>query len=468
MEKLYSISPLDGRYHSKVDDLRDYFSESALINHRIMVECEYFIFLTSYLNSKKKAVKKLTGKEIKEIREIYLLKDKNAFEVKKIEFSGDKNIKPTNHDVKAVEYYLKKTLSKKVKNNLELIHFGLTSEDVNNISYSIMISSFLRDIYIKEINRLLKSLNFFVFKYSKTPFPARTHGQIASPTTFGKEIKNFCERINNQKKEIQKCEIKIKLNGAVGNYNAFVAAYPDINWIDFTKKFTNHLNAFIKLSLKPNLHTTQIENHDSWVAIFDRVKLINNILIGFSQDIWRYISDDLLILKPVEGEVGSSTMPHKVNPINFENAEGNLQFANAILEFFSSKFPISRMQRDLTDSTVERNIGVAFAHSLIGLRSLMEGINKITLNESKSLKMIKEHPEVYAEAIQTILRKHQVKEAYERLKKLTRGNRVSEKDMENFIENSDLTQKIKKEIKTVLSKPYIGIADKLCKSKSEE
>ncbi len=468
MERLYAISPVDGRYYSKTEELRKYFSELALINYRIYVEGEYFIFLNNFLYSKGKISRKLTQKEIKEIREIYRFEDKNAFEVKKIEFTGDKNIKPTNHDVKACEYYLKKILSGKIKNNLELIHFGLTSEDVNNIAYSIMISSFLRDVYLIHLENLLKLLKKFINKYSSTTFPARTHGQIASPTTFGKEMRIFYERIKRKRDIIKSLKINIKLNGAVGNYNAFVAAYPEINWIEFSQKFVKHLNNYFKINLALNLYTTQIENHDSWVELFDNIRHTNTILIGLCQDIWRYISDELIILKPVEGEIGSSTMPHKVNPINFENAEGNLQLANALFEFFSSKFPISRMQRDLTDSTVERNIGVAFAHTIISIKSMIEGFSKIELNVEKSIKMVKSHPEVYAEGIQTILRKYNFKGAYEELKKLTRGHKITEKEIENFIENLKTNDGIKKEIKTFLKKPYIGIADKLAKYKLEE
>jgi len=468
MEKLYAISPLDGRYHSKVETLGNYFSEAALINYRIMVECEYFIFLNHFLASKRKRIKPLKDSEIKSIRELYFLKDKNALEVKKIEFLGDKNIKPTNHDVKAVEYYIKRYISKITKNNIELVHFALTSEDVNNISYSLMISSFIKDIYLKELNLILKNIDYFANRYASSLFPARTHGQIASPTTFGKEMKNFYERIKRQKKLIKSHKLRVKLNGAVGNYNAFVSAYPEINWIRFTKKFISHIDNYFSLNLEPNLYTTQIENHDSWIELFDRLKHLNNILIGFCEDIWRYISDELVILKQVEGEVGSSTMPHKVNPINFENAEGNLQFANTIFNFFSSKFAVSRMQRDLTDSTIERNIGVAFGHTILSFKSLIEGISKIELDEIKAKNMVKAHPEVYAEAIQTILRKHGIRNAYEILKGQTRGRKITEKDIKNFIETSKFSQSIKSEIMSVISKPYVGYAEKLAKLKLEE
>ncbi|MBP7796546.1 MAG: adenylosuccinate lyase [Elusimicrobiales bacterium] len=463
MEKLYAISPLDGRYHSKVEPLRDYFSESALINHRIMVECEYFIFLISYLKSKGYPLKQLSKKETEYIREIYNLKDKNAFEVKKIEFQGDGKIKPTNHDVKAVEYYLKKTFENKIKNNLELIHFGLTSEDTNNIAYSLMISGFIMDVFLKETEKILKILMEFSLKHASSVFPARTHGQIASPTTFGKEMRNFYERIKRQNDFIKDHRIMVKLNGAVGNYNSFVSAFPDIDWTDFSSRFIKHINTQFNYNLEINLYTTQIESHDSWIELFDRVRHLNSILIGLCQDIWRYISDDLIILRPVDGEIGSSTMPHKINPINFENSEGNLQFANSMLEFFSSKFSVSRLQRDLTDSTVERNIGVAFGHSILAYNSFITGMSKITLNELMAARIVDEHPEVYAEAIQTILRKYGIKNAYEMMKDLTRGHRITKKEIENFIDRLQINEKIKKEIQKAVSLPYTGIASMLAK-----
>ena len=468
MEKLYAISPLDGRYNSKVKELRDYFSELALINARIFVEGEYFIFLNKYLYNKKIIKKKLTKKEIDSIRKIYSDRDKNALEVKKIEFTGDEKIKPTNHDVKAVEYYLKKELNGKIDANIELIHFGLTSEDVNNIAYSILISSFISKIYLPLLNDILLKLKEMIIKYSSIPFPARTHGQIASPTTFGKELRVFYERIKKQLENIRKIKIKVKINGAVGNYNSFYAAYPEIDWINFSELFVSHINNIIKTEFELNYFTTQIESHDSWIELFDRFKHINSIFIGLSQDIWRYISDDLIVLKAIRGEVGSSTMPHKVNPINFENAEGNFQLANALFEFLSSKLPISRMQRDLTDSTVERNIGIAFGYTILAMKSLSEGLSKIKLNEKKSMDIINENPQVYAEAIQTILRKHGIRNAYELLKDLTRGNKVTINDIKIFIKKLKYKKNIKQEINKTISKPYIGIAQKLSRYKLEE
>jgi adenylosuccinate lyase len=328
-----------------------------------------------------------------------------------------------------------------------------------------MISSFLKNVYLKETEKILKILMDLSVKHRSSIFPARTHGQMASPTTFGKEMRNFYERIKRQNDFIKNHRLSVKLNGAVGNYNSFVSAFPDIDWPDFSSKFIKHINTRFNLNLDINLYTTQIENHDSWIELFDRVRHLNAILTGLSQDIWRYISDELIILRPVEGEIGSSTMPHKINPINFENSEGNLQFANSTLEFFSSKFPVSRLQRDLTDSTVERNIGVAFGHSILAYDSFITGMSKITLNEARAAKIVEEHPEVYAEAIQTILRKYGIKNGYEMMKDLTRGHKTTKKEIENFIDRLQINEKIKKEILKVISVPYTGIAEKLAKKK---
>lgn len=466
-----AISPIEGRYFSKTKGLENYFSEYALINSRIKVEIEYFIFLTDYLYKHKKIKKNLSKNDINLIRRIYKTPDENARIVKEIETKGFQEIKPTNHDVKAIEYYIKKKLDNKINTNLELIHFGLTSEDVNNISYSLMINNFIKNCYLKKIDEILLQLYVFLTKYSKIPFPARTHGQIASPTTFGKEIRVFYERIKKKAECIKNHKISVKLNGAVGNYNAVYAAYPDINWIDFSKKFVEFINRNLKTSFEINLYTTQIEPHDSWVELFSHVKHLNTILIGFCQDIWRYISDDLIILKKLDWEVGSSTMPHKVNPIDFENAEGNFQLANSLFSIFIDKFPISRLQRDLSDSTVERNIGVAFAHTIIAFLSLLRGLSKIDLNIHKSKELAISHPEVYSEAIQTILRKHGIKNAYEMLKDFSRGKLLTNIDITKFIKNLNIDKKIKHELLSVVKKPYIGIADKLAiykLNKSEE
>lgn len=461
MEELNTISPIDGRYVNKTEKLREYFSESALINSRIIIECEYFIFLHDFLSKKGKIKNKLKDHERKLIREIYREKEKNAKIVKKIETEGYKNIKPTNHDVKAVEYYLKYRLKDKIKTNIELIHFGLTSEDINNIAYSFNIERFIKEAYTKEIEKILEILEEFIRKHHSSAFPSRTHGQLASPTTFGKEMRIFYERIKNKLTRIKKQKLKVKLNGAVGNYNSFVCAHPEIDWISFSIEFIKFINKRLSTNFEINLYTTQIEPHDSWVELFNEVKHLNSILIGLSQDIWRYISDDLIIMKKLDWEVGSSTMPHKVNPIDFENAEGNLQVSNSLFELLVQKLPISRLQRDLTDSTVIRNIGVAFSHSYIAVISILNGFSKIQLNQERSTQMLKNHYELYAEAIQTILRKHQIRNAYEILKEFSRGRNLTKDEVYNFIEKLNISEKIKKEIYEIFEKPYIGIAPKL-------
>ncbi len=461
MDKIFNISPIDGRYEAKVKELKNYFSEAALINFRIKVESEYFIFLIDFLFKKHKISKTLSDSEKRFIRSIYEKIEENAYNVKKIETEGIDGKGPTNHDVKAVEYYLKKTFENKLSLNIEFIHFGLTSEDVNNIAYSLMIESFIKNEYISKIEKILEKLKDFALQYNDLIFPARTHGQIASPTTFGKEMRIFAERLERKIKRIKKHRLLVKLNGASGNYNAFYAAYPDIDWTEFTHQFINFINKNFSTSFIPNLHTTQIEPHDSWVELFMDIKHINNILIGLCQDIWRYISDDLIVLKKVEWEVGSSTMPHKVNPIDFENAEGNFQLANAILSFLSDKLPISRLQRDLTDSTVERNIGVGFAHTYLAFDSLLKGLSKIKPNEKKAYEIVNNSYEVYAEAIQTVLRKYSISNAYEILKDFSRGKKITKNDIKKFIDNLKISKKIKKEINNIISKPYTGLASQL-------
>jgi len=466
MEKLQAISPIDGRYKNKTEELSEYFSEEALINYRIFVECEYFIFLLEELSKIDKKIKKLNSKEEKIIREIYFNKSKNAFDVKQIEFKGDQNIPPTNHDVKAVEYFLKKKfLNTTFKDRLEFIHFGLTSEDINNIAYSLIIENSLRKVLYPQIEKILNLLKVYSIKYSSHPLLARTHGQPAVGTTFGKEFRIFYERIKKQLDYLKKHQISIKINGAVGNYNALYSAYPEINWILFSKRFVNKLERITSLKFSTNIFTTQIENHDSWVEIFDRLKHLNFILISLCQDIWLYISRDLIIQKSIKGEIGSSTMPHKINPIDFENAEGNLQISNSFLKLFSDKFPISRLQRDLSDSTVERNIGVSFSHSLIAYKSILKGLNKIEINTKEAEKEFLIHPEIYTEAIQTIMRREKIKNSYEILKNISRGKKISKNILMKFINKLKIREKVKDELKNILNMPYIGLAEKLSKEK---
>lgn len=444
-EPLTAISPIDGRYRPKTMELSNYFSEFALIKYRVKIEVLYLIEL-----SKVKVVRKLSVKEKKlltSLFENFTLGE--AGRVKAIE-------KKINHDVKSVEYFVKEKITKSSLKDLnEFVHFALTSEDVTNLAYSLMIKDCLNEIYFPTLDNLIRQINLLVKRYKNIPMLARTHGQPASPTTLGKEFGVFVYRLKRQTKTFPK--LTGKLNGAVGNYNAHQIAYPKVNWIKFSQEFINGIG------LQPNLVTTQIENHDCWAELFQVMVRVNNILIDFNRDMWTYISLDYLKQKPKKGEVGSSTMPHKVNPIDFENSEGNLGIANSIFNHLANELPISRLQRDLTDSTVERNIGVAFAHTLLALKSTLKGLGKIELNHEVIKTDLENHPEVVAEAIQVILRREGVKMPYEELKKLTRGKKVTLKNLHQFIDRLKVSARVKKELKQITPENYVGLAKKLTK-----
>src|SRR3989338_3294902 len=447
-----AINPLDGRYFEKTRALAPYFSEQALMKYRIIVEGEYLIALSL---SGKTDLKKLKNTEINRIRSLYELSGKDFEHIKNIE-------KTTNHDVKAVEYFLKEKLSKtSLKKSLEWIHFGLTSYDINTPARGMMLGDALEQVMIPEINLIVKNIELIARKYKALPMLARTHGQSASPTTFGKEMKIFAKRIKKQSDIHKNIRISVKFSGATGNFNAHLVAYPKIDWILFAKNFIGGLNKNRKIKLELNLLTTQIDPHDSEAEIFDCLSRINTILIGLNQDIWHYISDEWIVQKVVKGEVGSSTMPHKINPINFENSEGNLGLANALLNFFSNKLPISRLQRDLSDSTVERNFGSALAYSLIAYENLLKGLQKIEINKHKITEDLQNHPEIITEAIQIILRREGVEMPYEKLKELTRGKKVTLPDIHKFIDSLEVGDKIKKELKKITPENYTGLASKL-------
>lgn len=451
----HAINPLDGRYFEKTRALASYFSEFALMQYRVMVECEYLIALSA-LN--KLALRKFKPEEIKIIRNLYENFDDISYEKIKKEEAV------TNHDVKAVEYFLKEKLLKtSLKDSVEWIHFALTSEDINNISYALILSDSLEKVLMPSIQEIIFNLNKLALKHKNLPMLARTHGQPASPATFGKEIKVFVSRLERQLENLKNTKVEAKLNGATGNYNAHIVAYPKVNWLKFTRNFIAQLNNLNTrtLKLEPNLITTQIECHDSYAAVFDGFKRINTILLDLNQDIWRYISDGWIEQIPKKTETGSSTMPHKINPIDFENSEGNLGIANALFEFFARKLPISRLQRDLSDSTVERAFGTAFGHSYLAYGSLLKGLGKIKVNEEKIKEDLNKHPEVVAEAIQTVLRREGVQIPYEKLKELTRGKQVALKDIHNFINSLEISEKIKKELLKITPENYIGLAEKL-------
>jgi adenylosuccinate lyase len=451
-----NITSLDGRYYEKAQALSPYFSEFALMKYRVMVECEFLICLSEARVTK---LRKLTPNEIKNLRALYeKFNDASYKKIKNFEAT-------TNHDVKAVEYFIKESLQKtSLKNALEWVHFGLTSEDTNNCAHALALALGVRDVIAPTIADIQKILSEYAKTYATLPMLARTHGQSASPTTLGKEFAVFTSRISRQTKQLSSYKILMKLNGATGNYNAFAAAYPKVNWEAFTKKFVVHLSRVSGVSFEANLMTTQIEPHDTYAELFDTMRRINIILLDFNQDMWRYISDGYITQKPKKGEVGSSTMPHKINPIDFENSEGNLGLANALFTFFSQKLPISRLQRDLSDSTVERTFGTAFGHSYIAYLSLQKGLGKIYVNENKIKEDLLAHPEVIAEAIQTVLRREGYPIPYEALKELTRGKEITMKDFVLFIDGLKISPKLKSELKKFTPLSYIGIADKIARN----
>ena len=439
-----AISPIDGRYSEKTKALRDFFSEQALINYRVLVEIEYFISLTK---TEIPLLEDFPKEAFKKIRDIYLkFSYKDAEIIKEIE-------KETNHDVKAVEYFIKNKFKElKLDKYLEYIHFGLTSQDINNTAVPLSIKDALKKVYVPNLIALINLLGKKSNEYSEIAMLARTHGQAASPTRLGKEIKVFHVRINEQLKFLNTIPIAAKFGGATGNFNAHHVAFPKIDWKEFATSLINDLG------LHHSYPTTQIEHYDHLASLFDCLKRINTIIIDFNKDIWTYISMDYFKQKINKNEVGSSAMPHKVNPIDFENSEGNLGIANAIFEHLSSKLPISRLHRDLTDSTVLRNVGVPFSHTIIAISSTIKGINKLIVNKTKIDSDLNENWAVIAEAIQTVLRREGYPNPYEVLKELTRINsEINKKTIHEFIDSLEIENKIKNELKKISPSNYTGI-----------
>jgi len=445
LSALTAISPIDGRYHSKANEFSAFYSEAALIKYRLRVEVEYFISLCELpLPQLEDFDSDLYGS----LRDIYLKFDnKDAQKIKDIESI-------TNHDVKAVEYFIKERFDKlKISKYKEFIHFALTSQDINNTATPLLIKESVEEVYVPNYMELLDKLISLKNEWATIPLLARTHGQAASPTLLGKEIMVFIERLERQIGLLNMVPFSAKFGGATGNFNAHHIAYPEIDWVSFSNDFVDN-----NLGLDRSQVTTQIEHYDNLAALFDNLKRINTILIDLSRDVWTYISMNYFKQKIKEGEVGSSAMPHKVNPIDFENAEGNLGIANAIFEHLSSKLPISRLQRDLTDSTVLRNVGVPMAHTLLGFKSILKGLNKLILNESAIHADLDDNWVVVAEAIQTILRKEGYPKPYEALKELTRTNSVIEKDtLAVFIEGLDISDDLKDYLKGISPFNYTGI-----------
>lgn len=455
-----AISPIDGRYQNKTKNLGEYFSEKALIKYRVLVEINYLMLLSE---EGKIGLRKFTNEEKDFLLKITDISDQDAEVVKLIETKGYENIPATNHDVKAIEYFIKLKIKLTTLSDIsEYVHFCLTSEDINNLSYSLMTRDGFNNVIYKELLNLYKQLYDLAYEHRNLPMLSRTHGQPATPTTFGKEILVFVSRLKEEIIFLSNIKLLSKLNGATGNYNAFNVVFPDIDWQTFSNKLVNKLNNNNSpLKLEFNRVTTQIEPHDSLGRLFDSIKRINTILIDFSQDMWRYISDGWIKQKAIKGEIGSSAMPHKVNPIDFENGEGNLGIANALFNFFTGKLMISRLQRDLSDSTVLRNIGVAFSHSLLAYQSILKGLSKIEINKDEILNTLENTPEIIAEAYQNILRVSGIEKPYELLKDVTRGKKASIEDFHNLAKNLNVDDGIKERLLAIKPDNYTGIAGKI-------
>jgi adenylosuccinate lyase len=445
ISSLNAISPIDGRYRSKVKELAPYFSEEALIKYRVLVEIEYFIALCELPLPQ---LADFNTSLFENLRAIYKnFTPEDALAIKEIE-------KVTNHDVKAVEYFIKEKFDAlQLQKYKEFIHFGLTSQDINNTAIPLSIKEAMNAVYVPEYSIILNRLKELSKDWANVPMLARTHGQPASPTRLGKEIEVFAVRLEEQFNLLNDIPSAAKFGGATGNFNAHKVAYPNVDWKAFGSAFVQE-----KLGLQHSFPTTQIEHYDHMAALFDTLKRINTIIIDLDRDIWTYVSMDYFKQKIKAGEVGSSAMPHKVNPIDFENSEGNLGIANAIFEHLSAKLPISRLQRDLTDSTVLRNVGVPFGHTLIGFKSTLKGLNKLLLNEAKFAEDLENNWAVVAEAIQTILRREAYPNPYEALKGLTRTNeKINQKSISDFIDTLDVSNTIKEELKRITPSNYTGI-----------
>ena len=442
---LTAISPVDGRYHSKTKALQAYFSEFGLIKYRVLVEIEYFIALCEIPLP---SLDGLSDQKKEELRNIYkAFSEEDANWIKETE-------KTTNHDVKAVEYFLKdKMKALGLESQLEFIHFGLTSQDINNTAIPLSLKEGIQEVYTPMLEKLIERIKELEYEWKDIPMLARTHGQAASPTRLGKELKVYRERLEIQKNSLNQVPFGAKFGGATGNFNAHFVAYPEIDWVSFSNHFVNET-----LGIHRSQTTTQIEHYDHIAGLFDALKRINTILIDLDRDIWTYVSMDYFKQKLKAGEIGSSAMPHKVNPIDFENSEGNLGIANAIFEHLSGKLPISRLQRDLTDSTVLRAIGVPLAHSLIAFQSTLKGLDKLVLNEEAISQELANNWAVVAEAIQTVLRREGFEKPYEALKGLTRTHdKVTQESVHQFIESLDISEKLKVELKNISPSNYLGI-----------
>lgn len=449
LSTLTAISPIDGRYASKTNELRQYFSEYGLIQARVFVEVKWLQFLAQMPDIiEVPPFSEQSNNLLEQIIDQFNLAD--AERVKTIE-------RTTNHDVKAVEYFLKEKIAghHELEKVSEFIHFACTSEDINNLAYGLMLKNGLHDLVIPCMEKLILTTRKLALDHASIPMLSRTHGQTASPTTLGKEIANTVARLKRQLEQIKSTPILGKINGAVGNYNAHEVAYPSAHWTTHAEKFVT------ELGLSWNPYTTQIEPHDYIAELFHGIERFNTILLDFDRDVWSYISLGYFKQKTIAGEVGSSTMPHKVNPIDFENSEGNLGIGNAIMNHLASKLPISRWQRDLTDSTVLRNIGVGIAHSIIAYEASIKGINKLEVNQEKIDADLEQAWEVLAEPIQTVMRRYGIEKPYEKLKALTRGKTMDKQTIHQFIDTLELPETVKKQLKELTPQTYIGNAQQL-------
>ena len=449
LSALTAISPIDGRYSNKTNALRPIFSEYGLFRFRVEVEIEWLKALAEHKGIKEIApFSRNSIKILDKIKKDFSVADAKA--IKKIE-------KTTNHDVKAVEYFIRDNIktSRALKQASQFIHFSCTSEDINNLSHALMLKEARDVVLLPKLDETIAVLKALSEKYADTPMLSRTHGQTASPTTLGKEIGVYVHRLIRQRKQLENVELLGKMNGAVGNFNAHLSAYPKVNWMSLSKKFVTGLG------LDWNPHTTQIESHDYMAEYFHVLTRSNTILIDLSRDIWSYISLGYFKLKLKKGEIGSSTMPHKVNPIDFENSEGNLGLANAIFDHLAAKLPISRWQRDLTDSTVLRNLGVGVGYAVIAYQATLKGISKLEVNEQSLLNELNNNWELLAEPIQTVMRRYGIEKPYEKLKELTRGKKVNAEVIAEFIDNLDMPEAAKAELKALTPATYIGDAIRL-------
>ena len=442
---LTAISPIDGRYHSKTKAIQPYYSEYGLIRYRVLVEVEYFLALTAIPLP---SLADFPSDCVEPLRDLYRnFSEEDALWIKETE-------KTTNHDVKAVEYFLKEKMTQMgLEKYLEFIHFGLTSQDINNTAIPLSLKDGIEQVYTPMLDELIGKIKELENKWKDIPMLARTHGQAASPTRLGKELKVFRERLEIQKNTLNNVPFSAKFGGATGNFNAHHVAYPEMDWVSFSNQFVNET-----LGLHRSQTTTQIEHYDHTAALFDALKRINTILLDLDRDLWTYVSMDYFKQKLKAGEIGSSAMPHKVNPIDFENSEGNLGIANAVFEHLASKLPLSRLQRDLTDSTVLRTIGVPLAHTLIAFQSTLKGLDKLVLNEAAISQELENNWAVVAEAIQTVLRREGFEKPYEALKGLTRTHdKVTQTSVHEFIDGLDISQNLRDELKKINPSNYLGI-----------